>query len=255
LLHTKAPCGALFLHPRELGDETIENGYPQGMTELDRLQGAANRTELAASRKLARQRSLPLADALRAILTTSAGPAGLAALLAERTALRAAEAARAQLRRAERAAALDLHRSRHDGAATTWRAWFDGSARPNPGRCGIGARLAGPNGEVVELSEPAGYGNSSEAEYLALIAVLEAALARRAFDLTVYGDSRVVIDDVGAPLSKRAASLAPLRERVHALLAELPGARLRWVPRHKNMDADALSQRASLTPILETDAP
>jgi ribonuclease HI len=224
------------------------------MTELDRLQGAANRTELAASRKLAQQSSLPLADALRATLTTSAGAAGLAALLAERTALRAAEAARAQSRHSERAAALALRRNRHDGAATAWRAWFDGSARPNPGRCGIGARLVGPRGEVVELSEPAGYGNSSEAEYLALIAVLEAALAQRAFDLTVYGDSRVVIDDVSAPASKSAASLAPLRARVHALLAQLPGARLRWVPRHKNMDADALSQRASLIPITEADA-
>jgi ribonuclease HI len=224
------------------------------MNELDRLESAANRIELAASRKLAQQSSLPLADALRATLTSSAGAAGLAALLAERTALRAAEAARALSRRTERAAARELHRSRHEGAASAWRAWFDGSARPNPGRCGIGARLVGPRGEVVELSEPAGYGNSSEAEYLALIAVLEAALAQRAFDLTVYGDSRVVIDDVAAPVSKGAASLAPLRARVHALLARLPGARLRWVPRHKNMDADALSQRASLTPITEPDA-
>ena len=224
------------------------------MTELDRLQGAANRTELAASRKLAQRNRLPLADALRATLTASAGAAGLPALLAERTALRETEAARALSRRAARAAALDLHRSRHDGAASAWRAWFDGSARPNPGRCGIGARLAGPDGEVVELSEAAGYGNSSEAEYLALIAVLEAALAQRAFDLTVYGDSRVVIDDVAAPPAKRAASLAPLRARVHLLLAQLPGARLRWVPRHKNLDADALSQRASLTPIMESDA-
>jgi len=224
------------------------------MTELDRLQGAANRSELAASRALARRSGLPLAEALRATLTASAGAAGLAALLAERAALRAAEAARLQSRQAERAAALERQRSRHDGAATAWRAWFDGSARPNPGRCGIGARLAGPDGEIIDLSEAAGYGNSSEAEYLALIAVLEAALARRAFDLTVYGDSRVVIDDVAAPAAQRAASLAPLRARVHALLAQLPCARLRWVPRHKNMDADALSQRASLSPILEPDA-
>lgn len=225
------------------------------MTELDRLQGAANRSELAASRKLALQSNLPLAEALRATLTASAGPAGLAALLTERSALRAAEAARVLARRAERAAALTLRRSRHDGAASAWRAWFDGSARPNPGRCGIGARLAGPNGELIELSEAAGYGNSSEAEYLALIAVLEAALAQRAFDLTIYGDSRVVIDDVAAPESKTAASLAPLRARVQALLAQLPDARLRWVPRHKNLDADALSQRASLNPVMEPDAP
>ena len=224
------------------------------MTELDRLQGAANRAELAASRKLAQRSSLPLAEALRATLSASAGAAGLAALLAARAALREAEAARLLARQAERVAALALRRARHDGAATAWRAWFDGSARPNPGRCGIGARLVGPEGNVFELSEAAGYGNSSEAEYLALIAVLEAALAHGAQQLTVYGDSRVVIDDVAAPAAAGAPSLAPLRQRVHALLAQLPGATLRWVPRHKNLDADALSQRASLSPTTESDA-
>jgi ribonuclease HI len=224
------------------------------MTELDRLQGAANRTELAASRKLALHRSLPLEEALRITLAASAGAGGLAALLAERRALREAEAARALARRAARTAALALRRARHEGAPTAWRAWFDGSARPNPGRCGIGARLLGPEGQLVELSEPAGFGNSSEAEYLALIAVLEAALAQGARELTVYGDSRVVLDDVAAPDANSAAVLRPYRARVRALLAHLPGTALRWVPRHKNLDADALSQRASTPPALESNA-
>jgi ribonuclease HI len=225
------------------------------MTELDRLQGAANRTELAASRKLALRHKLPLEDALRTTLAASAGAAGLPALLAERAALRDAESARALARHATRAAALAARQARHAGAATAWRAWFDGSARPNPGRCGIGARLVGPGGELVELSQPAGYGNSSEAEYLALIAVLEAALAQGACELTVYGDSRVVLDDVAAPDAKSAPVLQPYRARARALLARLPGTALRWVPRHKNLDADALSQRASLLSAMENDAP
>jgi len=224
------------------------------MTELDRLRGAANRTELAASRKLALKHALPLEDALRTTLAASAGAAGLATLLAERAALREAENARALARRAGRAAALAARQARHAGTPTAWRAWFDGSARPNPGRCGIGARLVGPDGELVELSQPAGYGNSSEAEYLALIAVLEAALAQGARELTVYGDSRVVLDDVAAPDAQGAPILQPYRARARALLARLPGTALRWIPRHKNLDADALSQRASLPPALEPDA-
>jgi ribonuclease HI len=225
------------------------------MTELDRLQGAANRTELAAGRKLAQQRNLPLEEALRITLAASAastGAAGIAALLAERAALRQAEAARALARRSARAAALAVRRARHEGAPTAWRAWFDGSARPNPGRCGIGARLLGPAGQLVELSEAVGYGNSSEAEYLALIAVLEAALAQGARGLTVYGDSRVVLDDVAAAPSQGAPVLRPYRVRAQALLAQLPGTTLRWVPRHKNLDADALSQRASTQPPMES---
>jgi ribonuclease HI len=234
--------------------ENLESGYAGVMTELDRLKGAANRSELAASRKLALHSSLPLEEALRLTLAASAGRDGLAALLAERAALRAAEAARTLARHTARAAALAVRRARHEGAPTAWRAWFDGSARPNPGRCGIGARLLGPEGQLVELSRAIGYGNSSEAEYLALIAVLETALAQGVRELTVYGDSRVVLDDVAAPASKSAPALQPYRARALALLAQLPGATLRWVPRHKNLDADALSQRASIPPAMESDA-
>ena len=223
------------------------------MNDLVRLEGAANKTELAASRKLVRQTGIPFEAALRATLERSAGAAGLAQLLSERAALRAAEAARALARRAARDAALALRRARHEGAPTAWRAWFDGSAKPNPGRCGVGARLQGPNGELVELSQAAGYGNSSEAEYRALILVLEAALAHDAGPLTVYGDSQVVINDVNGGVEDSALVLRPYRERVHALLARLPAVTLRWVPRHKNLEADALSQRASAFPLEETD--
>ena len=223
------------------------------MNDLVRLEGAANKTELAASRKLVRQTGIPFEAALRATLERSAGAAGLAQLLSERAALRAAEAARALARRAARDAALALRRARHEGAPTAWRAWFDGSAKPNPGRCGVGARLQGPNGELVELSQAAGYGNSSEAEYRALILVLEAALAHGAGPLTVYGDSQVVINDVNGGVEGSALVLRPYRERVHTLLARLPAVTLRWVPRHKNLEADALSQRASAFPREETD--
>ena len=33
-----------------------------------------------------------------------------------------------------------------------WRAWFDGSALPNPGRMGLGFVLQGPDGSVDEGS-------------------------------------------------------------------------------------------------------
>ena len=84
-------------------------------------------------------------------------------------------------------------------AAEAWLAWFDGSALPNPGRIGIGALLRGPQGQVVEISRRAGEGSSSEAEYLALIALLEAALLHQPAQLTVHGDSQVVIDDLKPP--------------------------------------------------------
>jgi ribonuclease HI len=214
------------------------------MNEPIDLERIAYKSERAASRRLARSQGLSEQQALRLTLEMHAGSAGLAALVAARVALQAAETARRQAQAFERAAANARRATRHDGSPTAWRAWFDGSAKPNPGRCGIGALLRGPDGVAVELARPAGYGNSSEAEYQALIALLEAAVAHGAHELTVYGDSRVVIDDINGPDFNAAPVLTAYRRRVHALLDRLPDVRLRWVPRHKNLEADALSQRA-----------
>ena len=213
------------------------------MIELFHLQQIAYKSERTASRRLAAAAGLSEEQALRRTLELKAGKAGLAALVEARTAGQLAEAARNAARDALREAARARQARRHDGAASTWRAWFDGSARPNPGRCGIGARLEGPDG-LVEISRPAGYGNSSEAEYCALIALLEAAVARGVASLTVYGDSQVVIGDVTGADIDAAPALHEYRATARALMARIAGLHLRWVPRHKNTLADALSQRA-----------
>jgi ribonuclease HI len=213
------------------------------MIELFHLQQIAYKGERAASRRLAAAQGLSDEQALRRTLELKAGQAGLAALVEARTADRQAQASRSAARDAVREQARLRQARRHDGAASTWRAWFDGSARPNPGRCGIGARLEGPGG-AVEISQPAGYGNSSEAEYRALIALLEAAVAHGVSGLTIYGDSQVVIGDATCPDAHAAPALHAYRSAARALMARIDGLALRWVPRHKNQQADALSQRA-----------
>ncbi|GAA0434476.1 ribonuclease HI family protein [Massilia aurea] len=211
------------------------------MNDLSLLRAAAFKTELAASQRLMARAGLSELEALTRTLTHSAGLAGLKNLLAERAALRLHAAQQSD----RRAALASASRTRGTGAGkTAWRAWFDGSARPNPGRCGIGAVLEGPGGVRVAISHAAGYGNSSEAEYLALIAVLDAAVTHGAHDVLVVGDSQVVIDDVNGPASASAPSLRDYRARACALLERLPQAQLRWIPRHKNFEADTLSQRA-----------
>ncbi|PWF43414.1 ribonuclease HI family protein, partial [Massilia glaciei] len=158
------------------------------------------------------------------------------------------DAARKAARAALRASAEQARQARHAGEPTAWRGWFDGSAHPNPGRCGIGALLRGPDGEQIEIARSAGFGNSGEAEYLALIALLRAAVAAGAHPLTVYGDSQVVIGDLRAPQGAGAAGLQRHRAQALGLIAQLPGLALRWVPRHRNLDADALSQRGATMP-------
>jgi ribonuclease HI len=213
------------------------------MNEFPDLDRIAYKAERAASRRLAQAAGLSADQALRRTLELAAGAAGLAALVQVRTGKLAAQAARDAARASAKAAAS----ARRDAQPTAWRAWFDGSAKPNPGRCGIGVRIEGPDGRVIELARPAGHGNSSEAEYRALIALLETAVAHGAHALTIHGDSRVVIDDVTGPDLYAAPALSGCRVRARALLALLPDVRLRWVPRHKNTGADALSQRALIS--------
>jgi ribonuclease HI len=218
------------------------------MNEPMQLEQAAYKRERSASRRLAARTGMSLEQALRETLEKSAGAAGLARMLAERAAESMAVERRAAARMAARQEALARRQARHHSGPGAWRAWFDGSARPNPGSCTIGALLHGPDGEVIEIARPAGYGNSSEAEYRALIALLEAAVRHGSHQLTIYGDSQVVVDDVNGPDHQAARALLPYRDAVHALLAQLRDVSLRWIPRHKNTAADALSQRGALAP-------
>ena len=227
------------------------------MTTHALLLAAAYHGERVASRRLAARDSLTEEEALRRVLELAAGADGLSALLLARAAVKNAAAAKLAERDAAKATALKLKMQRHQGPPSPWTAWFDGSAHPNPGRCGIGGVITGPAGERIEISRPAGYGNSSEAEYMALLAVLEEALAAGAQELTVYGDSQGIIEDAGTAAGGGAQSLIELRTAAQALIKRIGKVNLRWIPRHKNPHADALSQRAiaSLAAISEPAAP
>lgn len=218
-------------------------------TGFEELATAAYKGERVAARRLAARMRLTETDALRQVLTGAAGLAGLPRLLDDRAQARLRDEALRAARTHEKARREALRKARMQPAADAWRGWFDGSAHPNPGQIGIGALLCGPAGERLEISRRAGHGNSGEAEYLALTALLEAAVRLGARDLVVYGDSRVVVDDVNLSAQAVAAGrgakgLEAYRVRVVDLLEALGGGSLRWVPRHRNGDADRLSQLA-----------
>ncbi|RZT10895.1 ribonuclease HI [Duganella sp. CF402] len=212
--------------------------------EFDTLATAAFKGERVAARRLVARMQLSEAQALLQVLTLAAGAAGLAQLLAEREQLRMRDEERRLARQAHAAHKLALRKASLQPSAAAWRGWFDGSAHPNPGQIGIGALLCGPDGQRVEISRRAGHGNSSEAEYLALTALLEAAVEMGATGLAVCGDSQVVVNDVNLGAVRGAKGVEEHRARVVELMAKLGGVQLRWVPRHRNGDADRLSQQA-----------
>ncbi len=126
-----------------------------------------------------------------------------------------------------------------------WQLWFDGCALPNPGRLGLGALLLSPDGRRIELSQPGSrHGCSNEAELEALYVALDRAHAEGARRLVVTGDSDFVVRHLNG--EKRTA-VEPLNSRLRGLavsLARFETVELRWVPRHRNRDADRLSRAA-----------
>ncbi|HPK07315.1 MAG TPA: reverse transcriptase-like protein, partial [Aminivibrio sp.] len=76
------------------------------------------------------------------------------------------------------------------------RGHFDGASRGNPGEAGAGAVLFDGRGTPVwECARPLGKKTNNEAEYLALLLLLEE-LERRGVPADIRGDSRLVVNQV-----------------------------------------------------------
>lgn len=145
---------------------------------------------------------------------------------------------------ASRSAMAEQRRIEKEDEARSWKGWFDGAADPNPGQRGIGALLVSPTGERHEISKAIGHGTNNEAEYEALIALLEKAIEVGASPLRVHGDSQLVILQVSGEWSCGSPNLYGLMRRAQQMVARIKGCKLRWVPREENQHADALSVQA-----------
>ena len=126
-----------------------------------------------------------------------------------------------------------------------WTIHCDGSAVPNPGRMGLGAVLTAPDGTRHPLSVTAdGRGCKNEAELLALMAALQEARRHGAAALVVHCDNSVVVEQLAGTATEPFVRLAPLFDEVRVMLRSFPAARLVWIPRHRNREADALARAA-----------
>jgi ribonuclease HI len=116
---------------------------------------------------------------------------------------------------------------------------------PNPGRIGLGAVLIAPDGAQHILCQQAPTrGCNNEAELRALMAALGQARSHGAKNLVICCDSRVVVEQLGAAPGAPIARLAALAEQARALLQSFEHARLQWIPRQCNAQADALARAA-----------
>ena len=132
--------------------------------------------------------------------------------------------------------------SRLEGAYT---ANIDGAARGNPGPASYGVVMRRPDGKPLEsLGKYIGRHTNNVAEYYALIAALDYAVANGIKRLRVYSDSQLIVNQMKGLYKVKHADLRPLHERAKKQAAGLEAFAIQYVPREENRDADAAANAA-----------
>ena len=134
-----------------------------------------------------------------------------------------------------------------------YKAYFDGSCGPkNPGgTAGYGAVIFQRKKRIWEHSEvyrpPPGKERQTSnnlAEYLGLIAILEHFIHMETQNepIMVYGDSKLVIQQMTGQWKIREGIYEPFAQRAKILAKEFSLIGWQWIPRSQNTIADGLSK-------------
>ena len=122
---------------------------------------------------------------------------------------------------------------------------IDGAARGNPGPASYGLVLRRPDGTPLEsLGKYIGRHTNNVAEYYALIAALDYAVANGIKRLRVQSDSQLIVNQIKGLYKVKHPDLRPLHERAKKLAAGLEAFAIQYVPREQNHEADAAANAA-----------
>jgi probable phosphoglycerate mutase len=133
-----------------------------------------------------------------------------------------------------------------ESVSPSWiTAYCDGGSRGNPGPAGYGVRVEDSNGrKIEELYEFLGVKTNNFAEYSALLAALEFALAKGYRRLRVVADSELMVKQMLGKYRVNSPDLRPLFEEAKRRASRLESFRIEHVLRGKNKDADRLANLA-----------
>ncbi len=121
----------------------------------------------------------------------------------------------------------------------------DGASRGNPGEAAIGVLMEDEQGKrLATISERIGHATNNQAEYRAIIAALERAIALGARRVEIFSDSELVVKHIRGEYRVKDSGLRTLFVTVSNLRALLPEFAIYYVPREANSEADALANAA-----------
>jgi len=125
--------------------------------------------------------------------------------------------------------------------------FFDGGSRSNPGPAGCGWHIESLTEGFSEINGYLylGHATNNEAEYQALINGLKCLISNgQTLDVEVYGDSKLVIEQMKGNWKVKAQGLIPLWKEAQNLKKQFSRIEFHWIRRELNSKADALANQA-----------
>lgn len=123
-------------------------------------------------------------------------------------------------------------------------AHIDGGSRGNPGPAAFAAVIKTADGQLVdEISGFLGRATNNVAEYQALLAAVDYALAHKCSGLRVLADSELLVHQINGVYKVKNPGLKPLYDRAKQLIARLESFSIQHVYREENREADRLANR------------
>lgn len=125
----------------------------------------------------------------------------------------------------------------------------DGASRGNPGKASYGFTISDNQGKLIyEKGEYIGVTTNNVAEYTAVLKALSYVKEKlgkmEINNISLFADSRLVIEQLSGRFKVKSAHLKPLIEKIRVLSLELGGLSYTHVPREKNIQADRLANLA-----------
>ena len=130
----------------------------------------------------------------------------------------------------------------HASSGVTYKAFFDGSATPNPGEMVIGGYIEQPNQKrIYEYSYEIGYGTNNQSEYSSLLHLCHSIVAHQILKVRIHGDSNLVINQVNGASRAKHPNMIFFRNEVREVLKKISDWNLVHIPRKQNKKADYLT--------------
>ena len=123
-------------------------------------------------------------------------------------------------------------------------AYFDGASRGNPGPAAVGWVLVNDDGIVADGCERIGTATNNQAEYEALLCVLEVARDYGFDEVRLRGDSELIVKQVRGEWNTNDPELREHRVEARELLMGFDEWSIEHVPRELNARADELANEA-----------